>query len=110
MKRAFASCLAALFMLAGCAQPHSWVFSGIEIVSGPDKTEYMAGETFDPAGMQVMAVYSDENSDAENRIDVTAAVTAPSAPLADGSHRLLYGQRRHKERPRCGHGGGVCRS
>ena len=93
MKKAFApwlaALLAALFVLAGCAQPHSWVFSGIEIVSGPDKTEYMAGETFDPAGMQVMAVYSDENSDAENRIDVTAAVTAPSAPLEEGQTEVV---------------------
>lgn len=93
MKKTVASCLVALltalFVLAGCAQPHSWVFSDIEIVSGPDKTEYVAGETFDPTGMQVTALYRDENSDAENRIDVTAAVTVSSEPLEEGQTEVI---------------------
>ena len=35
----------------------------IKITTPPDKTEYMAGEDFDPTGMVVMAVY-DDNSEA----------------------------------------------
>ena len=93
MKKIVSSCLVTflmlLFVFAGCTQPHSWIFSDIEIVSKPDKTEYMAGETFDPAGMQVMAVYSDENSEAENRIDVTAAVTVPTEPLEEGQTEVI---------------------
>lgn len=88
MKKVFTSCLAAvlaaLFVFAGCAQTRNWVFSDIEILSGPSKTEYVAGDAFDPSGMQVMAVYIDENSGEEKRIDVTAAVTAPSEPLEEG--------------------------
>ena len=35
----------------------------IEITTPPDKTEYMAGEDFDPTGMVVTAVYKDGTSD-----------------------------------------------
>ena len=34
-------------------------FTGLEITEMPSKTEYIEGETFDPAGMVVSAVYSD---------------------------------------------------
>ena len=34
-------------------------FTGLEITEMPLKTEYIEGETFDPAGMVVSAVYSD---------------------------------------------------
>ena len=33
----------------------------IEITAPPEKTEYTAGESFDPAGMEVTAVYDDES-------------------------------------------------
>ena len=36
------------------------VLSSIEITSGPSKTEYSAGETFDKTGMIVVAKYSDD--------------------------------------------------
>ena len=35
------------------------VITGIEITTAPDRTEYKAGEEFDPEGMVVSAVYSD---------------------------------------------------
>ena len=93
MRKLFSTCLVALlallFVFAGCTQSYSWVFSDIEIVSGPDKTEYIAGEAFDPAGMQVMAVYSVENSDTKNRIDVTAAIKIPSEPLEEGQTEVI---------------------
>lgn len=37
---------------------------GIKITKAPDKTEYEAGENFDPAGMTVAAVYDDEHEEA----------------------------------------------
>lgn len=53
----------------GAALPKAELES-ISITKAPDKTEFIEGETFEPAGMQVMAVYSDKTQK-----DVTAEVT-----------------------------------
>lgn len=59
--------------------------AGIEVTKRPDKTEYAPGETFDPAGMTVIARYHDgttadvtdlvEITDGENLADGQTSVT-----------------------------------
>ena len=58
---------------AAAAQPITVVhrLTGISIETPPAKTEYQAGEVFDPAGMAVLAAYSDGGS---------AAVTGYTVP------------------------------
>ena len=52
--------------------------SGIEIVSPPDKTEYIAGESFDKTGMQVFTVYDDDSQGS----DISDLITyAPAGSL-----------------------------
>lgn len=46
--------------------------ASVEIVAQPTKTEYIAGELFDPAGMKIQATL--ENGDKEDAIDVTSEV------------------------------------
>ncbi len=50
---------------------------GIEIVTAPNKTAYKYGETFDPTGMEVTAVYNDGSRKTVNdyTIDKTGALT-----------------------------------
>ena len=35
---------------------------GIKIATSPDKTEYVEGEKFDPTGMKILGIYSDQSS------------------------------------------------
>ena len=53
--------------------------TGIAITTPPTKTEYAAGESFDPAGMVVEATYSDGSSK-----DVTDYTFEPNVPLTAG--------------------------
>lgn len=55
---AIAMVLSCLIPLAACGA--SAELSSIEITTPPTKTEYIAGEKFDPAGMVVTAKYDDE--------------------------------------------------
>ena len=50
--------LSCLIPLAACGA--SAELSSIEITTPPTKTEYVAGEKFDPTGMVVTAKYDDE--------------------------------------------------
>ena len=65
---------------AAAAQPITVThrLTGISIETPPSKTEYQAGEVFDPAGMSVLAAYSDGASAAVTGCTVpTEAFTAP---------------------------------
>lgn len=56
-------CLA-VFAFSACSLPEAPAkYVGVEITSMPDKTEYIEGDTFDPSGMVVSAVYSDGNKE-----------------------------------------------
>ncbi len=43
-------------------EPEPVTLKGISVSKAPTKTEYWAGETFDPAGMEITATYSDYSS------------------------------------------------
>lgn len=45
--------------LTACAKQGESELAGIEITKMPDKTDYVAGETFDDTGMVVTATYKD---------------------------------------------------
>ncbi len=53
----------------------------IELIGTPDKTSYAQGETFDPAGMQVSAVYADGKTET---FDLTAAMCSYDFSTAGG--------------------------
>ena len=55
------------------------ILQSIAITTPPTKVEYQEGQTFDPAGMVVMAHY-DRGADQ----DVTSLVTVPTTPLTLG--------------------------
>lgn len=55
----------------------------IEVTTKPDKTQYAAGEVFDPKGMVVTATLSDGTTR-----DVTEMVSASSEPLTDGTTEI----------------------
>ena len=81
-------CVCALF--GGCApQETSRILWDLEIVSMPDKTHYIAGETFDATGMQVSAVYFEESTGADTRADVTSSVVVPDDPLEAGQTSVI---------------------
>lgn len=50
--------------------------TGIEVTTQPDKVEYIAGETFDPAGMIVTATYEDDST-----AEITGYAISPSGEL-----------------------------
>jgi hypothetical protein len=54
--------------------------TSIKITQGPDKTEYKDGESFDPSGMIVTAVYDDKSEKA-----VSGYTFTPSGKLAESS-------------------------
>jgi hypothetical protein len=54
------------------------VLKSIAITTGPAKTEYKAGDSFDPAGMVVTASYDDQSSAA-----VTGYTLSPNGALTD---------------------------
>lgn len=68
----------------------------LQVTTMPDKTEYQAGETFDPAGMTITAVYANGKTR-----DVTAYVSWPEGPLtvADREFTLScpYGMYQNQE-------------
>lgn len=55
----------------------------LELTKAPDKTAYAAGETFDPAGMQVTLVYANGQ-----RRDVTAYMQYNTDPLGEGDSSI----------------------
>ena len=57
--------------------PETVSLNSISINKAPDKTEYLEGESFDPAGMVVVANYTDNTSK-----EVTAYTYTPSTNLA----------------------------
>jgi len=57
------------------------LLSGIEIAKGPNNTEYIEGDAFNPAGIEVKATYSDGSS----KTVTTGFVCSPSGPLAAGT-------------------------
>ena len=44
-------------------EPEEVVLESIEVTKQPDKVEYVAGENFDPTGMEITAHYSDGSAD-----------------------------------------------
>lgn len=60
----------------------------LEITQQPTKTAYAEGETFDPAGMVVTAVYANGKTR-----DVTAYVTYKTDPLDGGDGSLPFPSR-----------------
>lgn len=76
--------LAAIFAFAGCGETPSdsssakneAIVVSISVTTQPTKTEYVAGETFDPAGMVVTAKYSDNTTKTvtDYAIDKTGAL------------------------------------
>ena len=61
----------------------TWTLNSIEVTTAPTKTEYIVGETFDPAGMVVTAYYEDNNGNTrEESLDNTALTFEPAGALA----------------------------
>ena len=56
--------------------PGKCILESISITKTPDKTEYIAGEYFEPAGMEVTATYSDNSSSV-----ITGYTFSPNGPL-----------------------------
>lgn len=54
--------------------------TGLSFIGTPTKTEYLSGESFDPAGLTVTATYNDSSSE-----NVTASVTWDPDPLTTGT-------------------------
>lgn len=54
--------------------------AAIAIITGPTKTTYTAGETFDPAGMVIEATYTNGA-----KLEATGFSFTPSTPLTDGT-------------------------
>lgn len=59
----------------------------LQVTAGPTKTEYTVGETFDPQGMEITAVYANGKTR-----DVTACVSWTQEPLtaADATFTISY--------------------
>ena len=55
----------------------------LTISSQPDKTEYVSGEAFDPAGMTVTATYASGTSE-----EVDGYEISPSGPLSAGTEKI----------------------
>lgn len=66
----------ALAALVACKDPA--VLTDIKITTEPTKTTYIAGEKFDPAGMVISAVYSDESTKA---LEASAWTYSPDGAL-----------------------------
>ncbi len=58
--------------------PASAALSGLAVTKAPAKTAYLAGDTFDPSGMEVTASYSDKTTKV---IDAKAYTYAPNTAL-----------------------------
>jgi len=58
--------------------------ASLAVTTDPAKTEYTAGETFDPAGMVVTVTYDDSST-----AEVTGFVYAPAGPLTTGVTEIL---------------------
>ena len=59
-----------------------WLLMQIAVTTPPAKTEYKDGESFDPTGMVVTAIYSEVNDKAEDKTeDVTSRCTFSPNPL-----------------------------
>lgn len=54
--------------------------ASIAIITGPTKTTYTAGETFDPAGLTIEATYSNGAT-----LEATGFSFTPNTPLTDGT-------------------------
>lgn len=81
-----AACLLlTLFLLSACdSRPQDGLRQiAIAVRKLPDKTEYAAGESFDRAGMKVVAVYSDGSE-----TEITAYNVHPSV-LSEGTDRVF---------------------
>ena len=57
----------------------------IEVTANPTKTEYAAGETFDPSGMEIVVTYSDGSSEV---ISSGGFSYTPDGPLTEGTNQI----------------------
>lgn len=82
--------MCSLFALTACGDkplppaPPEKTLESIAVTRKPDKMEYYSGETFDPAGMEVTAYYSDSSEAA-----VTDYEYEPNGPLERGSNQEI---------------------
>lgn len=80
-------------VLSGCGGTEKTV-TDMQMMMPPEKTEYVEGETFDPAGMMITAVYSDGTR--ENITDYTIDKTGPLS-LEDTEVTITYGEYTFKQ-------------
>ena len=65
--------------------PVEKVLDSISVVKGPDKTEYVEGDTFDPTGMEVKAIYDDGSDKVLTGVEYTIS---PTQNLAVGTDHV----------------------
>ncbi len=93
MRKAFLAVLTAallacvsLFTLVACTPAsNDKAAKGIEITTPPTKTDYVVGESFDPAGMVVSVVYEDDSKEA---LEASAYTLDPTGALAVSNRRI----------------------
>ena len=69
---------------ASCAVTVTKVLSSLSFTGEPTKTEYTAGQQFDPSGLIVTAQYTDSSSE-----NVTNLVTWTPSPLTEGTTQVI---------------------
>lgn len=65
--------------------PVEKVLDSISVVKGPDKTEYVEGDAFDPTGMEVKAIYDDGSDKVLTGVEYTIS---PTQNLAVGTDHV----------------------
>ena len=67
----------------------SWSLSKIEVTKAPNKTAYIAGESFNPDGMEVTATYVDDSDDSHTKTKVVTGYTYdPSDALTESDNTV----------------------
>ncbi len=67
--------------------------ASVEVLTAPDKREYVTGEIFDPAGMTIQATYEDGSKDEEVVVSTETVEFKTTALLAsdNGNFQMSYG-------------------
>lgn len=66
----------------------TWNLTGISVTTNPTKTEYLAGDSFDPTGMIVTASYVDANSSSTTSKVVTGYTYSPNGELTTDNDKV----------------------
>ncbi|HIW04124.1 MAG TPA: bacterial Ig-like domain-containing protein [Firmicutes bacterium] len=74
------------FGLSACGGSDEAVLTSVSLKSGPTKTEYAAGDAFDPSGAVITAVYSDGSA---KDVEVTAQMCAAPDMSAAGKKDVV---------------------